>query len=356
MMPPTQTSTSLPASIISAKLGSDAAGLAGDVLGMKNQGSLDAAMLRSRNVQEKLVRRFGLQQLYRDRYLSDALKDLDSYTGVDEDRKSGIITVTVTDRDPVRASKIANAYIEELNRVSVQLDIGAAHREREFLEQRLGEVTRDLDDVSRQLARFSSKNMTIDIAEQGKASVEAAATLEGKVIAAESELRGLEQIYGEDNSRVRSTQASLTELRRQLNRVTVSDNAVDQLHPSIRDLPLVGIGYAELYRRVKIQSVIFEVLTQQYEMAKVAEAKELPVVRVLDAGNIPDRRSSPKRGLIVAASLVISPTFGILCIIMLGYWNTLDPSHGGKQLARALSEHVRRTWPARVLRAPSRRS
>ncbi len=98
-------------------------------------------------------------------------------TAISEDRKSGIITISVTDRDPQRAAAIANAYVDELNSLVAQLSTSAAHREREFLEDRLKVAKVDLDEASNQLAQFSSKNNTLDIQVEGKATSDAAGSL-----------------------------------------------------------------------------------------------------------------------------------------------------------------------------------
>src|SRR5262249_51765864 len=145
--------------------------------------------------------------------------------------------------------------------------------------------------------QFASKNGAIDIKEQGRAMVEAAATLEGQLIAAKSELEGLKQIYADNNVRVRSTQARIAELQSQLNKVggkgendssTIS-NGSDRLYPSLRRLPILGVTFADLYRRTKVQEAVYEALTQQYELAKVQEVKETPSVKILDEARVPEK-------------------------------------------------------------------
>ena len=120
-------------------------------------------------------------------------------TTVSEDRKSGIITLQVTDRDPRRAAAIAQQYVDELDRVVTQLNTSSAHRERIFLEERLAQVKQDLESAEKGFSEFASKNTAIDIQAQGKAMIEAAGALEGELIAAQTELQGLKQIYADGN-------------------------------------------------------------------------------------------------------------------------------------------------------------
>ena len=113
--------------------------------------------------------------------------------------------------------------------------------------------------------------------------VEAAATLQGQLIAAQSELEGLRQIYTDNNVRVRSVRARIGELKHELERLggkgesatSISDQPGDSMYPSIRKLPLLGVSYADLYRRTKIQEAVLETLTKEYELAKVQEVKEI---------------------------------------------------------------------------------
>src|SRR5262249_41051548 len=154
---------------------------------------------------------------------------------------------------------------------------------------------------------FASKNTTLDIKEQAKAEVETGAVLQGQLIAAESELQGLKQIYTENNVRVRSAQARIAELRQQLEKFGGTDASLDtdssgssqNLYPSIRKLPLLGVTWADLYRQVKIQETIYELLNQQYELTRIQEAKEIPTIRIIDPANFPEKKSWPPRLLII---------------------------------------------------------
>ncbi|MFB3815003.1 MAG: GumC family protein [Terriglobales bacterium] len=288
-------------------------GLASSLLGMKNTSAMFVGILQSRTVADHLIDRFDLRKVYWKRSYQDTRKKLAKRTEIEDDRKSGIITVSVTDNDPRRAQQMAAAYVDELNHLVALLNISAAHRERVFLEQRLAEVKQDLDVASREFSQYSSKNSTLDLREQGKAIVDAAAMLQGQLIASQSELRGLEQIYTPDNYRVRAARARVNELQAQLRKLSgrpgdgnPAELPADELYPSIRELPLVGIRYADLYRRVKVQETLFEVLTKQYELAKLQEAKETPTVRVLDAPVVPEKKSFPPRLLIMIMGTLLA--------------------------------------------------
>jgi uncharacterized protein involved in exopolysaccharide biosynthesis len=355
LMPPDNQSASSLATAAAA-MSSAAGGLggiAGDFLGLKSTSDVFVGILGSRTVQDKLIQQFDLKKLYWDRRMEDARKDLTNHTGIFVDRKSQIISITVTDKSPQRAGAMAQAYVEELNRLVAELSTSSARRERIFLEGRLQAVSQDLEAAEKNFSQFASKNTAIDVKEQGKAMVEAAATLQGQLIAAESELQGLKQIYTDNNVRVRSVKARIDELKRQLEKLggkgesmtEVSGQPSDSIYPSIRKLPLLGVMYADLYRRTKIQEVVLETLTKEYEMAKVQEAKEIPTVKVLDVANIPDKKAFPPRLLIMFLGTLLGSCFGVLFVLGSASWNAVDPEDPGKRFAKEVWLDLRAYTP-----------
>lgn len=350
LMPPDAQSTSGVA-MMAALAGSSTSGLgalAGDLLGMKSSGALFVVILSGSTVQNAIISRFDLLKVYHVRYKEDARKVLAKYTSISEDRKSGVITIVVTDHNPYHARDMAQAYVEELDRLVAQVSTSSARRERIFIEQRLKTVKRDLDTASQQFSEYASKNTAIDITEQGKAMVEAAAKLEGELIAAQSELEGLEQIYTPNNARVRSERARVDELKQQLDKFSGLDSTPEATNspnspaqfPTIRQLPLLGVRWADLYRQTKIQEKVYELLTQQYELAKIQEAKEIPVVQVLDAPMVPEKKSFPPRLLImVLGALAI---FFVTAAYIAGsqVWSDTDAQATWKQLATTVRNDV----------------
>src|SRR5262249_30111013 len=189
------TSTNSLATSASSGMSSGVMGMASDLLGLKTSGALFISILSSDAVQDRLINRFDLRREYWVSTYAAARKKLTAVTDFEEDKKSGVITVRVEDRDPDRSAAIAAAYVDELNHMVADLNTSAAHRERLFLEDRLNVVKQELDKSSKDFSEFSSSHSTLDLKEQGQAMVQAAATLQGQKIAAEAELRGLEQIY-----------------------------------------------------------------------------------------------------------------------------------------------------------------
>ncbi len=360
LMPPDNEAGSGLASALATMTGGSGGalgGIAGDFLGLtgsKNNSEIFVGILESRTVQDRLIQQFQLQKLYRDSRMADARKDLADRTSLSIDRKSQIITIDVTDRDPTRAAALGAAYVEQLNRLVAELSTSSARRERVFLEGRLQAVNNDLEAAEKEFSQFSSKNTAIDIKEQGKAMLEAAATLQGELIAAQSELEGLRQIYSDNNVRVRSVRARIAELKDEMDKVGGKEEETsssagqesDSLYPSIRKLPLLGVTYADLYRRTKVQEAIFETLTKEYELAKVQEAKEIPTVKVLDLPNVPDKKSFPPRLLITFLGTTLAIFLGAIWVIGKSKWELTDSGDPRKMFAHEIVRTVRRRLPA----------
>jgi uncharacterized protein involved in exopolysaccharide biosynthesis len=336
---------------LTAKTGNGLGAVAGDLLGMKSSGALFIGILHSSTVEDRLIERFELHKTYGMRLEEDARRKLAENTSISEDRKSGIITLTVSDRDPRRAAAIAQGYVEELDHLVLELSTSSAHRERLFLEERLTAVKRELDQASNEFSQFSSQNSAIDIKEQSRAMLEAAAVLQGQLIAAQSELSGLQQIYTENNVRVRALRARIEELQRQQEKIGGRDSGFTtagekkSLYPSIRELPLLGVRYGDLYRRTKIQEVVYETLTQEYELAKVQEAKETPSVKVLDAAAIPERKSFPPRAMIIFLCAFFALAGAVVWVLGQTRWQEAAPDDPGKVLAREVFQTVNARMP-----------
>jgi capsule polysaccharide export protein KpsE/RkpR len=380
LMPPdTQSSTGMAmlaalAGKAGVGAGSGLAGVAGDLLGVKTSGALFIGVLRSETSQDRIIQEFNLQKVYRKRHLMDARKKLDDNTTISEDRKSGLITIAVMDHDAKRAADIANAYINELNILVAQLSTSAAHRERVFLEDRLKVAKTELDSASNALAQFSSKNNTLDIQSEGRAMLDAAASLAGGLIAAQSELEGLRQIYTDNNPKVKAVAARVAELRQELEKLggindiprpngssstpsvgvapqpgttdTVASGKVGSLpFPTIRNLPLLGAKWSDYYRQAKIQETVYELLTGQYELARVEEAKETPSVKVLDPGKVPEKKSFPPRLLIISLGTFLAIAGCVVVLLGQRNWEQTDNNDPRKVLAQEVFATLKANAP-----------
>ena len=362
LMPPEQPSTG--AAMLAALAGHSLGGMAGfgnlaGLLGGRTSSALFIDLLHSRTISDHIIDRFNLQHVYKKRYRIDTVKYLGHQTTVVDDKKSGVITITFSDTDPRRAQAITQAYLDELNSIVTRANTSSARREREFIEKRLVSVQAELQSAEKALSQFSSTNVTLDIKEQTHAMVDAAAKLQAELIVGQSELDSLEQIYGDANVRVRAARARIGVLQSQLTKMSgsaaaegsdESNEASSQLYPSLRQLPRLAVPYADLYRRVRIQETVFELLSQQYEMARLEEAKDTPVVAVIDQPLVAEKKSFPPRLLMMLLLTGFSVGATAFYIVLRSMWERMGKGDPRKVLAEEIGDSVRRQMERRLQR------
>jgi uncharacterized protein involved in exopolysaccharide biosynthesis len=329
LMPPDQQSISNTSSLTPLSgMGSGLLGAgAGGLISQRTPGQTVVGVLTSDTELDYIIDKFNLRHVYREKYIEDARKALLNHSEISEDKKSGIVNISVTDKNKQLAHDVATAYVDELNQIMNNLGTSSAKRERVFLEQRLKEVKAELDSSSLALSQFSSHNATMDIEKQAEATLESADRLQAQLIAAESELSGIKTGYTENSPEVRAAQARIDELQAQLNAISGAGQKVDstglkegEVAPSIRKLPLLGAAYADLYRQVTIEETLYETLSKQYELARVEEAKEIPPVRMLGSPSYPEKKSAPRRSIIIALGGALACFACVMWILARRYW------------------------------------
>jgi uncharacterized protein involved in exopolysaccharide biosynthesis len=347
LMPPDNSS---PYSTMLGMLGGSGASVAlgSDAFGLSTPGDLLASILESRTVGDAMIQHYGLVRYYNVKVPEDARGSLRRATTIDQDRKSGIISISVIDQNPEFARKLAQGYVTELNNVLMRNSTSAARRERMFLEERLKEVKKDLDESSMALSQFSTKTKAIDITSQARSMIEASLRIQGSLAESESQLAALKQTYSEDNNRVKALEARNAELRRQYNAIggvtkrPASTANGNTSYPSVGDLPTLGLTYADLERKVRVDEALWEALTKQYEMARVQEAKEIPSTTVLDNAYVPVRKTGPKRTILVLTATFFSFLFSYLVVFVLEYWEKVGDDSLLKKFIIGVLEIVRR--------------
>jgi uncharacterized protein involved in exopolysaccharide biosynthesis len=361
IMPPDNSGSSLAMfAALAGRSGGEFSGLsnlAGSLLGGRNSSALFVDLLRSGTVSGALIDRYHLQQAWHKRYRIDTAKYLARHSTIVDDKRSGVITVEVQDTDPRRARDIAQGYLDELNVLLNRTSISAAHQERVFIERRLQGVEGDLEQAQLALSDYSSTHTTIDLPNQTRAMVDAAARLQAEQIAAQSEVDSLRLIYGDTNVRLRAAEARAAELQHQLVKMSGTSaplpkdsdkNSADasagndsgELYPPLRQLPRLAVPYANLYRRVRVEETIYELLTQQYEVARIQEAKDVPVVSVIDMPGIPEKKSFPPRLLVALILTTFAAAVSAACVLFLHRWQRVSSNDPRKILARRIGDNV----------------
>ena len=317
LLPPQQ-STSTGAALAS-QLGAlgGMAGLAGGSLGLKNPNDMYVGMLKSRTVEDAMIQHFELMREYRKRYLSETRKEFESRTSVDGSGKDGLIHISVEDRDPTRAADLANGYVDQYRNLSHHLAISEASQRRLFFEQELEQAKNNLANAEEALKETEQKTGLIQLDSQARALIESAATLRAQITVREAELQGMQSYATGENAQLVQAERELNSLRAQLAKLGGSAQAggAELLVPK-GSVPQAGLEYARKLRDVKYYDAIFDTLARQFEIAKLDEAKEGALIQVVDPAIPPDRRSSPKRGLILALGVSVGLVIGILFAVV----------------------------------------
>ena len=296
-------------------------------------GATAIGILESRTELDSIINKLNLRESFHLKTMADTRKRLLGKSTFTEDKNSGIVTIRILDEDRSRAQQISQAFIDVLNELIVNVNSSSAHRERVFLEERLRSVKGDLDATAAKLSQFSSHSGALNPETQGQALIVSVTQLQSLLIAARSDLQELKTKYSSENVRVRAAQARIDELNRQINSVTAGETLnkkgaamAGDSYPSLRQLPVLDVTYLDLARQLATQQAVYETLTKQYEMAKVQESKELPIVKVLDQPDLAESKTSPRRTIIVIFGTFLFFLAGIVWISISKLWTDMSES------------------------------
>lgn len=284
-------------------------GLAGGTLGVRNPNDLYVGMLKSRTVADNLISRFDLGKVYNEDRLSDVRRRLENEAKITSAR-DGIITIEVDDKDPKRATELANAYVEELMNLTKVLAVTEASQRRLFFEHQLVQAKDNLIAAEVAARQGLQKGGLAQVDAQGRSMVAVTARLRAEISAKEVQLGAMRTFAADGNPELQRTQQELEALRRELGRIegsspTAGAGKVDASGSS-------GLDNLGRLRDVKYYEFLYELLAKQYELAKIDEAKDATIVQVMDRAVEPDRKSKPKRGLIVIVTGLVFFILGIL--------------------------------------------
>jgi tyrosine-protein kinase Etk/Wzc len=287
------------------------AGIGPSLLGVKSPADLWVGILKNDSVREPIINRFGLMAVYDAKTIDDAKRVLDTRVGIKKG-KEDIISVSVEDTDAVRAADMANAFVDELDKINRDMSMTSGRRTRVFLEKRLAESLENMRVAEEALRAFQEKNRAIKLDDQAKAVIESIGTIKGQIMAKEVELQSLLSYATPENPQVRMLQAELNSMKRQL-RASGSGAGLDSdvFIPTER-MPSLGTQYVRLARDAKVQQTIYEMLVQQYEVAKIQEVKDSPTVQVLYAAKPAQKKFKPKISMIVMVSTLSAILLAVL--------------------------------------------
>ncbi|HEY5973679.1 MAG TPA: GNVR domain-containing protein [Geobacteraceae bacterium] len=300
--------------------GNPLAALGGGLLG--GSADLYVGILKSRSVADAVIARHDLIVTLKTKTIDQTRLALEKMVKV-QAGKDGIISITAESKNPQLSALLANSMVEELGRRSVQLNLSKAGTERVFLEKRLDLVKADLKRAEEALKTFAEKNRAFKVDAQTTISIESVARLRAEIVSKEVQLESQRSFQTEENQEIKSLQAALARLRGQLAQMSGGGRSADSVLP-VGSVAGLGLEYARLMRELKTQEAIFELLTKQYEVTKLTEAKDSSSLQVLDDAVVPLKKSKPKRSLLVILAAVSGFMVGIVLAFISEYLTNLS--------------------------------
>jgi uncharacterized protein involved in exopolysaccharide biosynthesis len=293
-----------------------AAGAGGLLGAVKSSGDLYVGILKSRSIAGELVQRFNLKQVYGVKKESQAEKKLDSNTDVTVDAKSSIITVNVTDKSPQRAQDLANGYMDALRETDGRLALGQSSQRRLFFEQQLTKEKDDLEDAEVALKQTEEQSGLIAPTGQTESEIKSIADMQAEIEVRQVQLAALRDSATEENPDVIRLRSEIGDLQGQLARMQKGSGGGPSMSIPTSKVPEVELEYVRKDREVKYHEALFDMLSRQYEAARLDEARDAPVLQVLDEASYPDTKSSPKRMLIMLGGVVFGFIAGCVWVLM----------------------------------------
>lgn len=328
LLPPSQSQGSLAS--LSGALGGGAASLVGAALpGLKDPNDQWVAMLRSRTVADALVDRFDLVALYGTRFRFEARKKLAERTRVTVTRQ-GLISVEVDDHDPQRARDLAQAYIDELQKLANAVAVGSARTRREFFERQLALASQRLGQAEAELKSVGVQSDVLKTSPQ--ATVEAIVEVQRSILALEVQISSLRSTFTEDSAQLLQARARLEQLRRRLATLQSGQPAGTAAGDE---------SYVAKFRAFKYAEVVFESIARQLELARIEEAREGAQIQALDTPQVPEWKSRPKRAIVGTVTFLATAMLLLLWVLLAHQWALAEGRPHDASRLQVLKRHLR---------------
>ena len=288
------------------------AGAAGAVGGVKTPEEMYIALLGSDRIQTSIVNRFKLQERYDQKLLVDTKAALDQRAKFSSNKKAGLITIEVDDREPAFAAQLANAYTEELQKLLAVMAISEAQQRRQFFEQQVSKAKDQLAKAEMTFKQAQQRNGLLVTAALAETGVRASVELRTQIASREVQLQALRGTYATaQNSDVLRISSELSAMRGQLSKLEQGTPGAANIDAP-GSTPSAGQDAVRAFRDMKVQEALLEGLVRQFELARVDEARDGPLLQQLDIATPPEKKSKPKRSILILGALFAGLLVGLL--------------------------------------------
>ncbi len=325
MMPPQQQQSGAASAL--ASLGA-LAGLAGAAAGVKSPDEMYIAFMQSESLQRAVIEKLGLQERYQKKTIFETREAMKGVLKITAEKKSGLITIEADDKDPEFAAKLANTYVEELRNLMGKLAVTDAQQRRVFFEQQIAKTQEELAQAEANFRAAKEKSGMQVTAVIAEGSVRASAEMRGQIAAKEVQMQAMTRFATPQNPDVQRLGSELGALRSQLAKIEQGSGGDERTSP-LQQLAVKS------YRDIKAREAMMGVLVAQYESARVDESREGPLIQVVDAAQAPERKSKPKRAIIVLVAAFAGLFLGVLvAFVRRAIRSAASSPEGGVQMAK----------------------
>ena len=284
-----------------------------------------ARILKSRSVAERVIEANGLKEYLKLNSIYDIREKLDeraTFHVTDE----GLLEIGFMDKDPDMAARVANSYAEQLDKLNREVAISRASTLREFLEKRLEEVGADLDSARIDMREFQKENKAVDLDQQTRLAMESAVGLKVNLAQFEIDLRVKEKTLSASHPEVIGLKRQINEIKGQIKTLEFGGSDSSYFNLPVANVPSLKIQFAELTARVKISETLYQLLSEQYEQAKIQSRVTAPTISVLDPAYPPEKPVKPIKSLIVLISFILSVIVAVFFAVFANYLDNLRSS------------------------------
>ena len=313
----------LPAMVLPMAAGSTTAALLVDIL-------------ESRRLGEMVIESVDLIDWYKADSLDEALRELRSRTSFSSSA-TGVISLSVKDRDPDTAMRIASAYISGLDSLNNHLQYTKAESTMGFVSGQIKKYRQLLDNSRKEISLFQKEHGIINFEEQIRGAIDVAAVLKMKSILAEIELDITREFATDNAIELRRKEMEFENLSLQLTKLMKDDSTTIVFFP-LSKMPELSQKYAAIERDLQVNERIYSFLVQRYEESRIDRARTTPSVQVVDSPNTPVKRS----GLPIWVIVVLFAFAGwIWTAIIVAWWGWLSMRDREAEEEMAFNEVVR---------------
>lgn len=305
---------------------------ASDALGIKTPGDLIVGIANSRTVKDQIIEKYDLKTKFEAENMDGVRETLSGMTSANTDSKTGIVSISVEDKDPVFAAQLANSYVDELRAFMQKLAISDAAQQRLFLEEQVKETQINLLQAENELAEYQKKTGILNAGQQASALMSAIATFRARISAKEVELKTAQTFASANNPRIQQLRAEIASLKEEMGKLEEKASTGTNGSFSMSELPDAGLEYLRKLRDQKFYETLYEMLLKQLETARMAEAQEPSIIQVIDEAVPPQVKAKPKRKQVVVLATVLGFFLSIFLAFIFEFVEKagLDPERKGK--------------------------